>query len=339
MKLNKLLALGVVLASGLTLTSCNKAESVEAGIGYSVTFDAAKGQADVTVAFAGFDAEGKITDARIDVVQVTVKPGEDGTWTQSGTKTNDNGIISKLELGKDYNMVTYGNAIAEVDAQIEAFADWTVGQTIEELKANVAASHGYGVAPHADLASSVTIVCHEFVSALEKAYELRNEAIEVSSKAQAGVGIATSLSSKDGYGELTVFASGALMDGETIQAAAIDEIVIQVEQVVAEESTSYQIKESKYYAEGKVLSKETLKEAYGMAGRATLGEWYVQVANLEKYAAGKTIAQLLAQVGENNKPAEGSELAGATSMTVNGYLAALEEAANYASLEHVGPQA
>ena len=40
---------------------------------------------------------------------------------------------TKRELGDDYNMVKYGNAIAEWDAQAKAFADYTVGKTADEV--------------------------------------------------------------------------------------------------------------------------------------------------------------------------------------------------------------
>ena len=337
MKLNKLLALGVVLASGLTLTSCNKAESVEAGVGYSVSLNATSGKADVTVAFAGFDADGKITAARLDVVQVTVAPDAEGTWTHSGTKTNDNGIASKLELGKDYNMKGSSAIGKEVDAQIEAFADWTVGKTVAEVKSSLIPGSGHGKPVHADLTSSVTITVDAFVEALEKAYELKNTAVEVPTDAKAGVGIATKFAAKDTHGELTVFTSGALMDGDKIAAAAIDEIVLRVEKV--EDKYQFQA-DDYYYQNGKVVSKESLKDAYGMSkANPTKGEWYVQAAAIETYAIGKTVAELLAEVGENGKPVEGSGLIGATTMTANGYINSLAEAASYASLENVGPQA
>lgn len=336
MKLNKLLALGVVLASGLTLTSCNKVESVEAGVGYSVSLKDTNGQADVTVAFAGFDAEGKITAARLDVVQVTVAPDAEGAWTHTGTKTNDNGIASKLELGKDYNMLGASPIGKEVDVQIEAFADWTVGKTVAEVK-ELTKDQVYKQAPHADLASTCTITVSAFVEALEKAYELKNTAVEVSPKALAGVGITTKFAAKDTHGELTVFTAGTLMDGETIQAAAIDEIVLRIEKV--EDTYQFQA-DDYYYQNGKVVSKESLKDAYGMTvAHPTKGEWYVQAAAIETYSIGKTAASLLAEVGENGKPVEGSGLIGATTMTANGYVAAIAEAASYASLEHVGPQA
>ena len=357
MKLNKLLALSAVLVSGFALGSCNNGNTstpatstpapestpaettaeVSVGLGYAYSFTAsseekAYAQLDLTAAFVAFDEAGKIVDARIDVVQVKAAKGEEsGLQINAGTKLDDAGSIkTKLELGKDYNMVTYGQAIAEVDAQIESFADWTVGQTVEELKANVAAEHGYGTAPHPDLASSVTIVCHDFVAAIESAYN--NKTTGTYEQGLAGIAMVSGLSESYGTWEMSVDVAGVLAKDGTIVAAQVDAIVVQL---AVSEAGVIGIKEGQKYmgANGELLSKKTLGDDYAMRPASPIqAEWDEQAAAIEEAANGKTADQVKELVA-----GEG-ELATAT-MYVGNYLTALAKATSYAALEHVGPQA
>lgn len=352
MKLRKLLAMSMVVATGLTLASCG-GNKVYTGIGYDGSWSLGEtgltGQLDLTAAFAAFDSKGKIVDARIDVVQVKVATdaesllGTDPAGVKlTNTNVVDGSVTTKLELGKNYNMVTFGNAIAEVDAQIEAFADWTVGKTVEEVKSLVAAEHGYGVAPHADLATSVTIVCHNFVSALESAYANRTEkAYKVSENAKAGIAMVSGLAYNYNkpQTDISVDVAGVLVDEGKVVAAEIDAIVYPLS-VSKELATLGKISvntSQKYFQNGKLTSKNTLGDAYAMAERnegqtgCTL-EWYEQAAVIEAASLNKTSAEIAKLVkGEG-------ELATAT-ITLNNYVAALAKAAKYAEMTHVGPQA
>ena len=73
-------------------------------------------------------ADGKILAAVTDAIQPQIgydQAGEIGDITFKGTKR---------ELGPDYNMVKFGNAIAEWDAQAQAFANYCVGKTSAEVR-------------------------------------------------------------------------------------------------------------------------------------------------------------------------------------------------------------
>ena len=50
-----------------------------------------------------------------------------------------------MELGDDYGMVAYGNAIAEWDARSKAFSEYVVGKTAAEVAAieTTENDHGY----------------------------------------------------------------------------------------------------------------------------------------------------------------------------------------------------
>ena len=71
--------------------------------------------------------DGKILACLNDAIQPKIaytKDGAVGDVTFKGTKR---------ELGDNYNMVTYGNAIAEWDAQSAAFSAYCVGKTAQEV--------------------------------------------------------------------------------------------------------------------------------------------------------------------------------------------------------------
>ena len=120
-------------------------------------------------------------------------------------------------------------------------------------------------------------------------------------------------------------------EGEgVVEAAAVDAIVYPtkaVEGKVAADTSS------KYFQAGELTSKKALGDKYAMAPASPIGaEWDAQALAIETAAVGKTgeeITKLVAGEGD---------LAGAT-MTVTSYLTALANAAKYADLERVGPQA
>jgi hypothetical protein len=126
MKLSKIFALSAVFACGLTLASCGEqpteptqqptneetSAKVSVGLGYAGSYawkDAtayapALGQLDLSAAMVAFDEQGKILDARIDVVQVKVVPAENGGLAlQNGRE--DFTVATKCELGLAYNML------------------------------------------------------------------------------------------------------------------------------------------------------------------------------------------------------------------------------------------
>lgn len=97
--------------------------------------------------------DGKIIAAITDMIQPQIKMDEDGAVTEIIFKG------TKRELGSDYGMVAYGNAIAEWDAQAQAFANYTVGKTADEVKAieTKQNDHGYSVPADETLLASCTM--------------------------------------------------------------------------------------------------------------------------------------------------------------------------------------
>ena len=328
MKLRNLLAMSMVVATGLTLASCG-GNKVYTGIGYNGSWDAAKNQLDLTAAYVAFDSKGVVVDARIDVVQVKVGLDLVNGGLTLLSKAEEGSVKTKLELGDAYGMVAYGGSIAEVDTQIEAFADWTVGQTLEEIEAKIDPTLGHGKAHHAELEGKVTITCTAFVDAMKVAYANRSEkAYKVSKEAKAGIAMVSNLAYNYGkpQTDISVDIAGVMVEDGKVVASQIDAIVYPLTVSLTDGITPNM--SQKYFQNGKLTSKNTLGDKYAMAERnngqagCTL-EWYEQAEVIENAANGKTaseIAKLVAKEGD---------LATAT-ITLNSYVKALSKAATYA---------
>lgn len=102
---------------------------------------------------AAVGSDGKILAALTDAIQPKI------TVSAEGEIVSKDFTATKRELGDDYNMVKYGNSIAEWDAQAKAFADYTVGMTADEVSAMETREndHGYQVSADDTLYTSCTI--------------------------------------------------------------------------------------------------------------------------------------------------------------------------------------
>ena len=98
-------------------------------------------------------ADGKLLACLNDATQPVVNVDKDGQITGSTVKG------TKRELGDDYNMVKYGNAIAEWDAQSAAFSKYCVGKTAAEVLAleTVVNEEGHQVTTDETLFASCTM--------------------------------------------------------------------------------------------------------------------------------------------------------------------------------------
>ena len=346
-------ALSLLALVAMAATGCGTKESssetpaakkYSVGLGYtysySYTEDKAEttdkneeaGQVDVTVAFAAFDEEGKVYDVRFDVVQVKFVANADRTGlTLTNTNVDDDySVTTKLELGSAYNMVTYGGAIAEVNAQIESFADYCAGKTVEEVIAStVNPGHSSDHTPVCDaLEGKVTITVDAFETALQDAYNRKSTATyELSGT--AGVAMQSGLAYNYGnpQKDVSVDVAGVIAKDGTVEVALIDAIVVPMEF-----ATGIAVKTDNYYVkDGALRSKKVLGDEYGMKGTGTNSatgeactlEWYEQAAIVENAAKGKTKDQISAFAANEG------ELAGAT-ITLTNYIKALAKATDYA---------
>ena len=114
---------------------------------------------------AAVGSDGKILAALTDAIQPKITVSADGEIVSKDY------TATKRELGDDYNMVKYGNAIAEWDAQAKAFADYTVGKTADEVMGLETATNaeGYQVSTDETLLASCTMAINGMQAAIATA--------------------------------------------------------------------------------------------------------------------------------------------------------------------------
>lgn len=126
------------------------------------------GQVDSLIAAVTVDDSGKIVACSIDSAQTKVN------FNASGELTSDlnAAIKSKAELGDDYGMKKASAIGREWYEQASAFAEWTIGKTIDEvkgLKTKKVDDNHTAVPDVPELTSSVTVTVGDFIQAVEKA--------------------------------------------------------------------------------------------------------------------------------------------------------------------------
>lgn len=100
-----------------------------------------KNSFNVTTANAVFDADGKIVDLKVDVLEVSQSSGFVGWPTEDGTVTAEMlteavaGWQTKRERGDAYNMASKATSGNEWYEQMNYFEDLFVGMTVEEVRA------------------------------------------------------------------------------------------------------------------------------------------------------------------------------------------------------------
>jgi hypothetical protein len=284
--------------------------------------ESADGEAkyDVTVAAVNVDENGIITACYIDSVGTSVKFGTDGVITSDIAAE----VLTKNELGDNYNMKLYGNAKYEWYEQAAALADYAVGKTVEELRAG--AVNESGKAADADLATSATIRLDTYVDAIEKAVANAQYLGAQGGDALKAAVISSLSDSKSadaenaGNAQLNVDAVALNMNGEVITACALDSVQAKVAFDAAGVITSD--------ITAAVQTKNELGEGYGMKawGKATF-EWNEQAANFAAYVTGKTVAEVTGiAVDEATKPAD-ADLAASVTIKIGTFQELIAKAA------------
>ncbi|WP_242975137.1 hypothetical protein [Anaerovirgula multivorans] len=293
----------------------------------------ALGQVDTVMVAASFDQEGKVVSITIDNAQTRVNFDADLKVTNDKAAE----IKTKIELGDAYGMINASEIGKEWYQQIDELENWMVGKTVAEIKAmnvkEVDASHP-AVPDVPELTSLVTISIQDYVAALEKAFA---NAIEVEGAEKLGLGHVVSIGKSKDY---SVDADG----NETLPLAQVDTVMAATAfdtdgKVVGTIIDNAQTRIN-FDAEGKVTSdkaaefktKIELGDAYGMINASEIGkEWYQQIAELEKWMVGKTVAEIKAmnvKEVDDSHPAvpDVPELTSLVTISVQDYIASVEEA-------------
>ena len=159
----------ILVCMMLSMAACGGSSEAEykLGMGVVVSTDSSSdnnAQVDATVATVVTDANGKIVLCRLDCAQNKMD-------VTGGAVDTAKTFLTKRELGDDYNMVKYGNAIAEWDAQAKAFADYTVGKTADEVMGldTTTNAEGYQVSTDETLLASCTMAIDGMQAAIATA--------------------------------------------------------------------------------------------------------------------------------------------------------------------------
>ncbi len=310
---------------------------VKIGLGHSISISKSKdldgengpvGQVDNVVAAVAFDKDDKVVEVSIDTAQTKVNFDTDLQLVSDVNAENK----TKMELGDDYGMAKRSEIGKEWYEQIEALEDWMVGKSIDEITSmNVKErdeNHKH-VPDVPELTSSVTITVEGYLAAVEEAY---NKAVELEASGETlglghNISIAKSKSAADDKGPVaqvdTTLAATAFDKDGNVAGTVIDTAQTKIE----------------FDAEGKIVTdkaadfktKIELGDDYGMAKRSEIGkEWYEQIEALEDWMVGKSIDEITSmnvkERDENHKHVpDVPELTSSVTITVEGYLGAVEE--------------
>ncbi len=288
-----------------------KPATVKLGFGIHATASATdatedkdgSGKATITAAIVTVDANGKIVAANFDTAEATV------AYTADGKAVAKDDFKTKYEFGDGYNMVTYGGAKLEWYKQADAFKTVVAGKTLDEVKALVVAENNKGTDEVVN--AGCTIMIHEFVAAIEEAY---NNASESAATADATLKLGFSIEQtpadatddKEGSSKLeaTVFAAAVDANGK-IAAAKTDCLEVKF--------TFDNKGASTFDATKAIETKRELGDRYGMKAYANAKlEWFEHADIFETLCVGKTAAEVSAFLAEGDKGTADVMAAGCT---------------------------
>ena len=270
------------------------------------------GKVDVTVAAVTVDKDGKIVGCALDTASNTVK------FTADGKAIKNDSFKTKYELGNDYNMVAYGNATKEWFEQADAFETVVAGKTLAEVKALVAEGNK---GTDAVISAGCTIMIHEFVGAIEKAYNAAKDSaataadvLKVTAATEQTCTDATA--DKDGSNKVatTVFAAAVNAEGKVVVASS-DCVELAFTFNTSGASTLDTTKA--------VLSKKEQGDSYGMKNPnyGSAREWYDHAAAFDAACVGKTATEIAALQAADGKGVADLQSAGCT-IYVTGFVKA-----------------
>ncbi len=301
------LILSLILIIGLLSACAQKNQSFKLGVGTDLVYGEVQSGStacDVTVAAVIIDNNGKIVDCAIDSASAKVLIA-DGFLQDGAAKMT---FKSKNDLGDDYNMKTYGNAIAEWYEQAEAFANYCKGKTADEVSG--IAVNNEGKPTDSDLLAGCTIEVSDFIKAVVKACKDEQarvfEGAEFSLALQldAKVDSANDSENNDGKVSYLISTSAVAVDNDGKLCAAVVD--------AAQPSFSYDdngtVTKSSYGG-----TKRELKDNYGMVAYAgAVAEWYQQSASMCEWLEGLTSDEIKQSVGKDGKANDADLLATCT---------------------------
>ncbi len=279
--------------------------------------DGEKADFGVTILALAVDADGIIRQCLIDGIATNAAVAE-GVFASDTTN-----VQTKNELGDQYGMVAWGGAKAEWNVQAEAFCQYVIGKTVEQVKGITVDA---GTKPtDADLSASVTIAIGGFQALVEKA-AANAKSMDSRAEDTLKLGVTASLSCttadsgiQKSTAQLDVNVTAMTMAGDTITGCIIDAVQAKVEM----ENGKFTTDTTK-----PVATKNELGDKYGMvAWGGAKAEWNKQAEAFANYVIGLTVEQVKGiAVNESGKPSD-ADLSASVTIAIPDFQALIEKAA------------
>ena len=329
--MKKIVAFLLLACMMLSLAACGSSGTeYKLGMGVSLSTDSSKdnqAQVDATVATVVTDKDGKIVLCRLDVAQSKMD-------VTGGAVEADKTFKTKMELGDDYGMVAYGNAIAEWYDQAKAFESYVVGKTAAEVEGieTVVNDTGHNVATDEALLAGCTMDITAFKAAVVKACNDEKGTTFTGKDFTLGVAAiteaadSTPVGEKDAQVKMYTEYGAAVVDKDGKILAALTDATQPV-------ITAY--KDGKITGADFKGTKRELGADYGMVAYGNaIAEWDAQAKAFADYTVGKTaseVAGLETVVNDSGHNVTTDEtLLASCTMDISGMMAVIALAATYA---------
>lgn len=275
--------------------------------------------ADVSIAAVTVDADGKIVACTIDGAQTKV------SFDATGKITTDlaSEFKTKQELGEAYGMKVASAIGKEWNEQADAFAQYCIGKTADEVTGIAVTEQGTA---DGDLASSCSLYIGGFQAIVVKAVE---NAVESNANAgdKIGLGVVTSVAnSKDATAE----EAGVVEAYSTITAVTVDaegkitSAAIDAVQATVNFDTTGKITSD---LTAPISTKNELGADYGMKVASSIGkEWNEQANAYALYAVGKTVDEVNNTAVTEGVPSD-ADLAASVTIRIGDFNAVITKAA------------
>lgn len=331
--MKKFVAFLLLACMMLSLAACGASAGSEykLGMGVNLSTDSSKennAQVDATVAAVVTDKDGKIVACRLDVAQSKMDVTGGAVDAAKTFKT-------KMELGDDYGMVAYGNAIAEWDAQAKAFESYVVGKTAAEVEGleTVVNESGHNVSTDEALLAGCTMDITAFKAAVVKACNDEKGTTFTGKDFTLGVAAITAADestaatdSDDAVVKMYTEYAAVVVDKDGKILAALTDATQP--KITADKNG--QITGADFKGTKRELGADYGMVAYGSA----IAEWDAQAKAFADYTVGKTAAEVAGietTVNESGHNVTTDEtLLASCTMDISGMMAVIALAANYA---------
>lgn len=278
------------------------------------------GQVDTVMAAVLFDADGKVVDVMIDTAQNKVQFDAELKVTNKDAE-----FKTKVELAEEYGMKAVSTIGKEWYEQIAELEKWMVGKSVSEIKGMNLTD---GKPADAELSATVTVSVGDYIAAVEKAY---NNGVAVTGAAKLGLGQTVAIAKSKDYAAAVDDKKEVLPTAQAdtvIAATAFDAAgkvvgnVIDTAQIVVNFDAAGKVTSDKA---AELKTKVEKGPAYGMKASSTIGkEWDEQIAELELWMIGKTVAEITGMSISEGKTTE-TDLTSSVTVTVTDYLTVVEE--------------